>query len=108
MIVQTVERVNYKKSEVCKKMLNSPYKAPDMSRCTDCLYYFAAADPDYYRSSLPSCVYILRAKRRRPCPPGDKCTEYRRIPDISTVYRDKLKREYRVFRLKKQDGEGGR
>ena len=27
MIVQTVERVNYKKSEVCRKMLNSPYKA---------------------------------------------------------------------------------
>lgn len=86
-------------------MRNSMYKAPDMSRCIDCLYYFGAADPDNYRSVLPACVYILRAKRKRPCPPGALCTVYTRIPDISLVYRNKLKAEYRVYRLKKQAGE---
>ena len=88
-------------------MLNSPHKTPDMSRCADCLYYYGAADPDHYRSVIPSCLYILRAKRRRPCPAGEGCTVYRPIPDISTVYRDRLSRAYHVFRLKKRMKERG-
>lgn len=85
-------------------MPNSTDQAPDMSRCVDCIYYFGAADPGCYRSTLHSCIYILRAKRRRPCPPGAACTVYKRMPNNSLIYRDRLNRDYRAFRLEKYDG----
>lgn len=88
-------------------MRDTTYKSPDMSRCADCLYHFAAADPDCYRAVMPACVYILRTGRRRPCPAGAGCTEYRRLPSLALVYRERLRREYQVFHLKKgAEGRG--
>lgn len=61
--------------------------AADMSGCRGCRHYFEAADPGCYRQSIPACVYILNEGRRRPCPPGPGCTEYRPLPQGLSAYR---------------------
>ncbi len=47
------------------------------SRCASCRYAWEA-DVGLEGEMLRACLYILRAGRRRPCPPGRGCTVYER------------------------------
>ncbi len=70
-----------------------------MSRCADCLYHFAAADPDCYRAVMPACVYILRTGRRRPCPAGEGCTVRSPMPQGFSSYRRRHRAIIEAFML---------
>lgn len=73
--------------------------APDMSGCRGCRHYFEAADPNCYRQSIGSCVYILDEGRRRPCPAGEGCTVRAPMPPGLSSYRRRHRAIIEAFML---------
>ena len=45
------------------------YTKEDSSACKGCIY------SNHFQNTTYLCDYLLMTNRRRPCPPGSKCTE---------------------------------
>lgn len=73
-----------------------PHRVHD--NCKDC---------DYYSRDTRTCDYILRVKKRRPCPPGPGCTVKSTEGNIP-IWRDTLARDKEIVMCSNKRAEDER
>ena len=59
------------------------------ARCKSCRFGFRT-DFGFCESTGVGYNYILRMGKRRPCPAGDRCSEYVYAPNKREFYKDRL------------------
>ena len=92
---ETVKRHEYKGKwytveELALMHGNISPKQPDTKKCRRCIYHGSLSGHGNANYGEIYCAYIEIMLKRRPCPPGEKCTEYEKGRSI--LRRTALKR----------------